>query len=226
MTYVHETISEVKGQVISTYEEISLKKIVLGIGAIILLFASPQIKENIVQNTVAKSQQNYDNTKGIVKANLPPQIKAMLDTIAWTEGTANSTDHGYKMIFGQGIIHNKPMTSYADHPRICYSFQNTCSTAAGRYQFIDKTWDSTKAELGLKDFSPISQDLAATQLLKNGGIYNLIVNNKTKEAFEKACSIWASLPCSNGFGKYSGQKAKDINLVLDYYNKRLAVYKN
>jgi muramidase (phage lysozyme) len=39
------------------------------------------------------------------------------------------------------------------------------STAAGAFQFLSRTWDECAKALGLTDFSPASQDLAAVFLI-------------------------------------------------------------
>jgi len=72
-------------------------------------------------------------------------------------GEANS----YNEVYGGGTF-----DSYADHPRqrVQIPGTNNWSDAAGAPQFISSTWDAEKAKLGLKDFSPASQDAAAWDL--------------------------------------------------------------
>ena len=49
------------------------------------------------------------------------------------------------------------------------------STAAGAYQFINDTWNGAASALGLGDFSPRSQDMAAVWLLqKNGSLADVM----------------------------------------------------
>lgn len=57
-------------------------------------------------------------------------------------------------------------SSYHDHPGIPIPIPGSrqVSTAAGRYQITRPTWEEQKARLGLPDFSPRSQDLAAWDL--------------------------------------------------------------
>lgn len=62
--------------------------------------------------------------------------------------------------------------SYADHPRIRQVItegphKGETSDAAGKYQFLSSTYDGEKAKLGLRDFSPASQDAAAWDLAQS-----------------------------------------------------------
>jgi muramidase (phage lysozyme) len=69
-----------------------------------------------------------------------------------------------------------------------------CSTAAGRYRFLDKTW----AELGFSSFSPPSQDKGAMKPIGRRGV--TVPTNRAMTATEFANAMnrlsweWASLP--------------------------------
>ena len=45
------------------------------------------------------------------------------------------------------------------------------STGAGRYQLLSRWWDAYRKQLGLKDFSPKSQDAVALQQIKGVALY-------------------------------------------------------
>lgn len=68
---------------------------------------------------------------------------------------------GYNVLYGGHTFDN----GYADHPRIGFVGPDGRPThAAGRYQFEPATWDMQAKRLGLRDFSPASQDAAAWDL--------------------------------------------------------------
>ena len=97
---------------------------------------------------------------------LNSQRKAFLDMVAWSEGTDNgrqpTRNHGYDVIVGGELF-----TDYSDHPRKLVTLNPKLkSTAAGRYQFLSRWWDAYRKQLGLKDFSPKSQDAVALQQIK------------------------------------------------------------
>ena len=84
--------------------------------------------------------------------------RQVLNKIA--SGEANS----YNEIYG-----GHTFNSFDDHPRIAVPIQSgpnvgKTSSAAGRYQFLGSTWDDEAKRLGLKDFTPDSQDTAAWDL--------------------------------------------------------------
>lgn len=79
----------------------------------------------------------------------------VLDQIA--KGEAPS----YNTLYGGGTF-----SDMSRHPGIVMPIQGGrgVTTAAGRYQFLESTWDSEAKKLGLADFSPASQDSAAWDL--------------------------------------------------------------
>jgi muramidase (phage lysozyme) len=84
-----------------------------------------------------------------------PEQKAFLDAVSGSEAP------GYDYIYG-----GRRFSNFDDHPRVfvpIISGPNVGkkTSAAGRYQFLGRSWDSARAELGLTDFSPESQDKAA-----------------------------------------------------------------
>jgi muramidase (phage lysozyme) len=87
------------------------------------------------------------------------------------------------------------------------------SSAAGAYQFIYQTWAALANTLGLSDFSPESQDMAAQELLGEIGALNALDNDDVDLALRLASSQWASLPYSN-----AGQNPKPVSLAMDTYN--------
>src|SRR5689334_21582479 len=75
--------------------------------------------------------------------------KALLDTIAFTEGTRHRGQDGYNVTFAYHYFR-----SCAHHPNLDICSGGYCSTAAGRYQFLTSTWRG----LGYSNFGPANQD--------------------------------------------------------------------
>lgn len=145
------------------------------------------------------------NTPGHDNSN----INAMLGVIKWAEGTDN--DKGYNTIYSYHYF-----TDFSRHPNRKVCAGGYCSTAAGAYQFLYTTWLEERAKLGLKDFSPQSQDLAAVSRFKYRGVYNLVKSGRILEALDKLSYEWASLPASNGQGRY-GQPIRSVQAVLNKF---------
>lgn len=144
-------------------------------------------------------------------------VRAFLDMIAYAEGT--SGPEGYRTMFGGTL-----MDSFADHPRKIFSFTNSRgetlkTSAAGRYQFLQGTWDELKRKLGLQDFGPASQDAGAIELIRQRGALNDVRAGRIVDAIAKVRSVWASLP---GAG-YAQPERSIPNLLTAYANAGGAV---
>lgn len=116
-------------------------------------------------------------------------VAALLRVIRVGEGTADGG--GYTRLFGGGTF-----KSFADHPRILVTKAGYRSTAAGAYQFLETTWDETARIMGLKDFSPASQDLAALGRIAARGALDDAIAGRLESALRKIAREWASLPGS------------------------------
>ena len=131
-------------------------------------------------------------------------IKAFLDMIAYSElkGLIAISDNGYNVIVGSTMKKPILFSSYADHPRkLVVINENLKSTAAGRYQLLSRYYDAYKKQLGLNDFSPLSQDLIAIQQIKERKALHLIKAGKFEGAVKACSNIWASLP-GNNYGQH------------------------
>lgn len=139
--------------------------------------------------------------------------QAFLDMIAWSElgdVMLKESDNGYDVLVGSTPSSMLLLLDYTDHPRILV--RKLKSTAAGRYQILQKIFDYYKALLGLKDFSPESQDKIALQLIKECKALDDINSGRIKAAIGKVKSRWASLP---GAG-YSQREHKLEDLISIY----------
>jgi len=173
-------------------------------------------KAGITHATSAKKIASF----GKVSNNVPPEAKPILDTIAYTEGTAASTsNNGYDLLVGFGKIPDWTESYIKGHPKKAIQIASigNSSTAAGRYQFLKDTWKG-KGDL---TFSKANQDLVGWKLVQakqaakssyelakaqinsnridvnsNAGFLTFLNNNY---------AVWASLVNSRGDSKYSNQ---------------------
>ncbi|WP_341904010.1 glycoside hydrolase family 104 protein [Polaromonas sp. YR568] len=137
--------------------------------------------------------------------------KAFLDMLAYAEIGHTGPD-GYRTLFG-----GKLFNSFADHPRVFTPFTNgrgerLMTSAAGRYQFLSRTWDALQRRLQLPDFGPESQDRAALELVRERGALNDVRAGRLQAAVAKVAPIWASMP---GAG-YAQPEKKLTTLVAQY----------
>lgn len=150
------------------------------------------------------------NYQQLQQAMQNPNMRKMLDLIASSEGVK----HGYNTGFG-----NSRFDSLQAHPNISKKFTQTdgsvnSTTAAGRYQFLKSTWDDIAKKYGLRDFSPQSQDFAATALIARRGALQDVLNGNYKAAVQKLGGEWASLPSST---------YKQGKRSWDFVNKQLGL---
>jgi muramidase (phage lysozyme) len=145
---------------------------------------------------------------------LPRTVRAFLDTLAYAEGTRERYDYIFTFV---------SFDSYGDHPRVKKCAGKLCSTAAGRYQFLSKTWDGLAPDLGLNDFTPPNQEKAALEIIRRQGAYNRVLRSSAYDNFTSALAklntTWASLP-----GSPYGQPTHSTAALWKYYKAALARY--
>jgi muramidase (phage lysozyme) len=131
-------------------------------------------------------------------------VAAMLDLIAWAEGT----DNHYNMIYTGARFDD-----FSRHPDRVLCSGGICSSAAGRYQFLTPTWNKLQTQLKLPDFSPASQDKAAIELIKQCNGYGAAVRGDV-QAFTDRCWItWASLQSGSGKKLDARQKSYGADIL-------------
>lgn len=139
--------------------------------------------------------------------------KALHDAIAFAEGTK---DKGGKDGYNVGFAY-KLFASCGAHPNIKTCSGKYCSTAAGRYQFLKKTWDATAKALGTSDFGPDQQELGAQHLIAKVRKVSVpqeraMTATEFSGAMKKLSYEWASLPP----GRY-GQPSKTQTQMRSHY---------
>jgi len=149
---------------------------------------------------------------------------AFLDAVAGSEiGPAllKVTDNGFNVLVGATPEHPLTFPSYQDHPNVFNAALD--STAAGRYQLLHRWWADQvvngkvrhgyKTMLGLKDFSPLSQDKVALQQIRECNALPYIDEGNFRHAVALCAHIWASFPGAD----YPGQHENQFALLQSYY---------
>lgn len=114
------------------------------------------------------------------------KTQKFLDFIGKAEGA------DYNTIVGGGKF-----DSYTQHPNVVgLRTAEGPSTAAGRYQILNSTYKDVAPNLGIKDFSPESQDRIAIELIKRAGALEDVQSGNYQAAIKKLGGTWASLPSS------------------------------
>jgi muramidase (phage lysozyme) len=145
-----------------------------------------------------------------------PEIQAMLRVIRNAEGTDN--DRGYNTRVGYTYFNNldkKP------GKKVWIPSIKDYSSAEGAYQFLNTTWEGLSKDLGLKDFSRQSQDVAAIELLRKSGSLKKLLEGDFKSATHLAAPVWASLPTASGQGAYRNQRAKKLEHLKNIFKETI-----
>jgi len=128
-------------------------------------------------------------------------VVAFLDMLAWSEGTDNgrqpTKNRGYDVLVGGGLF-----TDLSKHPgKLVRLNPKLASTAAGRYQFLSRTWGNLQKQLGLPDFGPLSQDKACIELILGRKALGAVKAGQFDQAVALCSKEWASLPGA-GYGQH------------------------
>jgi muramidase (phage lysozyme) len=129
-------------------------------------------------------------------------VKVPSNADSWL-GTIRFAEHGrdgpevYSTMFG-----GERFDPAKGHPNRVVRSGGYASAAAGAYQFMPDTWSRVSKQLGLKDFSPASQDRAARQLALEKGV-NIDTDPLTPQNLAKLAPEWASLPNAQGRSAYN-----------------------
>lgn len=121
-----------------------------------------------------------------------PNVQRGLSVIRSAEGTARRADP-YSVGYGYSQIRDLSW-----HPGTSKTFtangRKQKTTAAGAYQFLKGTWNSVASKLGLTNFGPRAQDIAALALIDGRNGLNALVNGDLRGFINAVGPEWASLP--------------------------------
>jgi len=180
-------------------------------------------------------------------ADLTPYEKAVLDTIAYAEGTLGVSNNGYDVIVTFKLINGWTNDTKIVHGETDWYQKEANSDAAGRYQFLGSSWKSlfdkknppmTKVNQDTAAIKLVNKKLLATNIDSRAvSISQLDSKDKFDIFLQKCASTWASLPLTTnitidgqlkkaGNGWYSGQGGKKTSKELyDIFILALTKYK-
>ena len=146
------------------------------------------------------------------------RVKPFFDVIAAAEGTLLDGASGYLRRWP-----NTYFSGFEKHPEkvLCARLggRRICATAAGRYMFLFGTWNKVARALGLRDFGPLSQDLAALYLIVTNGALDDVLAERIEEAITKLNRVWATFP-----GAPYGQPTKSMDYLKRVYEEQRLAY--
>jgi len=149
------------------------------------------------------SQTNPTGQAGSSAINASANMKAFLDMISLAEGTNTYPNSGYNTIFT-----GRQFTAYGDHPRQVIQG----SSAAGRYQVLEPTYDGFKNQGLISDFTPESQDKIAIGLIAERGYTDEVEAGNVTAAIEGLDNVWTSF------------QVKPRQELINFYNERVQFY--
>jgi len=144
-------------------------------------------------------------------------------TIQFSEGTYKK-DGSTNYNLGYG---GNSFTDLSKHPDTVWKTDSGSSAAAGAYQFMPATWNETSTKLGLKDFSPASQERAGEFLAQAKGVDTsklYTTRAELKAALHKVSPTWAGVPNNNNvshYEGYNGNSSMKFNNLVGFYEKQV-----
>lgn len=134
-----------------------------------------------------------------------PYLRALMRTISASE---SNTDRPYAVIYGGQHLNNLTV-----HPRVCVPIglglnRDRCSTAAGRYQMLDVTWEEKAQryhprpanwwQSGGPSFRPVDQDLVVYRWLGDRRAWGLdlaaaLRRGQLDRVLRRLSGTWTSL---------------------------------
>ena len=175
--------------------------------------SSPEASPGDSAEAIASAECSPSRAVGAVNV----YEKALHDAIAYSEGTKGRGKDGYNVGFDYKIF-----ASCAKHPNIDTCSGRLCSTAAGRYQFLKKTWTSVASAIGATDFEPDSQERGAAYLVTR--VHRATVPStraltapEFSSVLKKLNREWASLP-----GSPFGQPTRSTSELWSAYKSALS----
>jgi muramidase (phage lysozyme) len=182
-------------------------RLILAVGVLALAACSSALdgapEPGVTQSAlVSGAQCDPENAAGVASH----VERALLDTIAWTEGTRGHGKDGYNVTFAYQYF-----DSCDQHPNETICSGKLCSTAAGRYQFLYKTFTG----LALPNFWPEQQELGALELIERRGVdlpAGPMSATEFANALDRLSYEWSSLPP----GRY-GTPRHTLSEIRDEY---------
>lgn len=116
------------------------------------------------------------------------------------------------------IVGGTQFSDFRAHPRVVgLRTADGPSTAAGKYQITGTTFDDIAPKIGVRDFTPDSQDKVAVEIIRRSGALEDVRSGNFQGAIDKLGGRWASLPSSiYGQGKRSAEWVnKELSLASD-----------
>ena len=149
----------------------------------------------------------------------PGLFRGLQRAISQAEGTWRANQPGYDILFG-----GNKFNDYSRHPDKVVRTPGYASAAAGAYQFMPDTYAEAARELGLKDFSPESQDLAMLykarqRLMPAGGLAAITKEGALSPRLQAYLAPeWASFPTEAGTSAY-GQPVKRSSQISAWFDE-------
>jgi muramidase (phage lysozyme) len=169
------------------------------------------------------------------------EVKSLLDMISYSEGTLGISNNGYDVLVGGRVIQGWSETTNITHLNRQWYNSSANSTAAGRYQFLYKSWVEVNGSN--VPMTKAAQDIAAAKQVvgRLNGLDSTKFRNYANfsEGCDKLARIWASIPLSKdivdkdgvlhraGKSYYSSDginKSKSSQKLFDVFISALNIY--